>query len=84
MGKQWAKGNFCDIIPDIFLKVNLKRCCYKHDEDYWLKPYPKWEADKRFKCCVNKMYRNHDRPILAFIVSNVLYFWVVVGGWTKW
>ena len=84
MGKQWAKGNYCDLIPDVLFGVDLKDCCYDHDVRYWKKPIPRKEADLRLKRCVFNRYRNAGKANLGKIVSKTIYFVLRIGGWIKW
>jgi len=84
MGKQWAKGNYCDIIPDVLFGVNLKDCCYDHDIDYWKKPISRKMADLRLKACVLDKYLNVGKYKLGRVISSIIYICLRIGGWIKW
>ncbi|MCK5624947.1 hypothetical protein KAI04_03845 [Candidatus Pacearchaeota archaeon] len=84
MGKQWKKNNYCDIIPDILFGVDLTKCCYNHDVDYWKKPICRKEADQRLKRCFLNKYKNAGKYKLGKIISNIIYICLRLFGWIKW
>ena len=84
MGKQWAKGNYCDIIPDILFGVDLTDCCYDHDINYWKKPICRKMADIRLRQCILNKFRAEGKGNLGRIISKVIYFVLRIGGWIKW
>ena len=84
MGKQWDKGNYCDIIPDVLFGVDLSKCCYNHDVDYWKKPISRKEADRRLKLCMQRTFNRAEKFKLARIIPNIIYGFLRIGGWIKW
>lgn len=84
MGKQWDKGNYCDIIPDILFGIDLSRCCYTHDVYYWKKPISRKLADLRLKRCIYYKYINAGKPFLAKTVPIIIYSVLRICGWVKW
>ena len=84
MGKQWAKGNYCDIIPDVLLGVNLKDCCFEHDVNYWTKPISRKMADIRLMLCIKQKFREAGKYKIGNIISKIIYFFLRIGGWIKW
>ena len=84
MGKQWAKGNYCDIIPDVLFGVDLSNCCYDHDVDYWKKPISRKLADLRLKICILYKFKEQGKYKLGRVVSSIIYFVLRIGGWIKW
>ena len=84
MGKRWDRGDYCDIIPDVFFGVDLTNCCYKHDMDYWKKPISRKEADLRLRRCITEKYKKAGKIKTAQIIPPILYFVLRIGGWIRW
>lgn len=84
MGKQWEKNNYCDLIPDVLFSVDLSKCCYKHDVDYWKKPISRKLADIRLKKCILRKFREKNKWKLGKYVSRIIYIVLRMGGWIKW
>ena len=84
MGKQWDKGNYCDIIPDILFGVNLKDCCYKHDVNYWKKPIKRKLADLRLKICIKRKFREKGKFRIGDTTAEIIYITLRLFGWIKW
>ena len=84
MGKQWAKGNYCDVIPDTLFGVCLKDCCYKHDVYYWKHNVTRKEADLMLRECVFSKFTKKNKRFLGLIVGKTIYFFIRLLGWIKW
>jgi hypothetical protein len=77
MGKGWAKNNYCDIIPDVFLGVNLKQACYEHDLHYWHKDVSRKEADIQFRINIISLG-------IPTTIAWIMYFFLRAFGWIKY
>lgn len=84
MGKRWAKGNYCDLIPDILFGVKLSNCCYTHDIYYWKKPISRKQADLRLKNCVKLKYIESGKIFLSKHIPKCIYYFLRIFGWIRW
>lgn len=84
MGKRWAKGNYCDLIPDVLFGVRLSKCCYNHDIDYWKKPITRLMADERLRICVRNKYRLAGKAKIGNPTSDLIYYFLRLFGWIRW
>lgn len=84
MGKRWDRGDYCDIIPDILFGVDLSKCCYQHDIDYWKKPITRKAADLRLKLCILNKYKNAGKYKLGKFISTSIHYFLRIFGWIRW
>ena len=84
MGKRWAKGNYCDLIPDVLFGVDLKDCCYQHDLNYWKKPISRKEADVMLRQCVYTKYCLAGKYKTGMWVAYLMYYFLRAFGWLRW
>lgn len=84
MGKQWDKGNYCDIIPDVIFGVDLKDCCYCHDVHYWKKDITRKEADEKVRECMIYKFTKKKLKWFGFPFAWLCYGVLRIGGWIKW
>lgn len=84
MGKRWAKGNYCDLIPDKLFGVYLGDCCYNHDVNYWKKPITRKLADLRLKRCIFFKFCEQAKRKLGWFISDAIYIFLRIFGWIRW
>ena len=88
MGKRWARGQFCDLIPtrfkDTIFGVCLRESCKKHDVHYWKKDISRFKADNQwFKDAIWQFTIDRKRT-LGFLICIPAYILLRIGGWIMW
>ena len=88
MGKRWARGQFCDLIPtrfkDTIFGVCLRESCKKHDIHYWKKDISRRQADIQFfKDAVWDFTINRKRT-LGILICVPTYSILRLFGWIRW
>ena len=88
MGKRWARGQFCDLIPtrfqDKIFGVCLRESCKTHDIHYWKKDISRFKADNQwFKDAIWQFTIDRKRT-LGFFICVPAYLLLRIGGWIRW
>ena len=79
--------NYCTFFPNHIGKVNYNYECYLHDEEYGNRVKERGtrkEVDRDLKERVYFEFDVHEKQILGFFVSNIIYLGVRFFGWIKW
>jgi len=83
MGKRWAKGDFCDIIPDKMFGIDISNCCYLHDVDYMNKVITRQLSDNNLKRCWRERCSEKNK-IWAYYLLIPVWVGLRAIGWIRW
>ena len=88
MGKRWARGQFCDLIParfkDTIFGVCLKDSCYQHDMHYIDKDVSRKEADLEWFNEAMWEFTKCDKRKLGYFICIPAYLILRLFGWIRW
>jgi len=84
MEKYKVNKNYCTCWPEGLFGVRYNYACYLHDVDYKEKTLTRFKADNRFRKNILEEYKGHNKIIIGFFVSIIMFLGVRIFGRKSW